>query len=84
MWACSALLFPVVHDQLLCLAHVEGEVVVLAPHCQISDLLPICCLIIVGEQAYHCCVVSKLNDDVGVMFGHAVMGEYRRGLSTHP
>ena len=22
-----------------------------------------------------CCVVSKLNDGVGVMFGHAVMGE---------
>jgi hypothetical protein len=25
--------FPVVHGQLLCLAHVEGEVVVLALHC---------------------------------------------------
>ena len=24
--------FPVVHDKLLCLAHNEGEVVVLAPH----------------------------------------------------
>ena len=44
--------FPVVHDRLLCLAHVEGEVVVLAPHCQVSDLL-IGCLLIVGDQAYH-------------------------------
>ena len=33
--------FPVVHDQLLCLADVEGEVGVLAPYCQVSDLLPI-------------------------------------------
>ena len=24
--------FPIVHDQLLCLAHIEGEVVVLASH----------------------------------------------------
>jgi hypothetical protein len=28
--------FPIVHDQLLCLARVEVEVVVLAPHCQFS------------------------------------------------
>ena len=41
-------LFPVVHDQLICLAEAEGEVVVLAPHCQVSDLLPVGCLIAVG------------------------------------
>jgi hypothetical protein len=57
------------------LAHIEGEVVVLALHCQVSDLLPIGCLIAVGDQAYHCCVVRKLNDGVGVMFGHTVVGE---------
>ena len=68
--------FPVVNDQLLCLAHIEGEVVVLAPHChaphcQDSDLFPIGCLIVVGD----CCVVSKLNDGVGDVFGQAVVGE---------
>ena len=42
--------FPVVHNHLLCLDHVEGEVVVLAPHGQVSDLLPIGCLVIVGDQ----------------------------------
>ena len=31
--------FPVVHNRLLCLDHVEGEDVVLAPHGQVSDLL---------------------------------------------
>ena len=67
--------FPVVHDQLLCLAHIEGEVVVLAQNCQVSDLLLISCLIVVGDQAYRRCVVSKLNDAVGVMLGHAVVGE---------
>ena len=39
-----------------CLAHIEGEVVVLAPHCQFSDLLPIGCLIVVGDT-----VVSSTN-----------------------
>ena len=38
--------FPVVHNHLLCLDHVEGEVVVLAPHGQVSDLIPIGCLVI--------------------------------------
>ena len=69
--------FPVVHNHLLCLGYVEGEVLILVPHCQVSDLLPICCLIIVGDKAYHCRVVGKLDDGVGVMLGHAVMGEQR-------
>ena len=59
--------FPDVHDPLLCLAHIEGDVGVLAPHCQVSDLLPVGRLIVVGDQAYYCCVVSKHNDGVGVM-----------------
>ena len=41
--------FPVVHNHLLCLDRVEGEVVVLASHSQVSDLLPIDCLVIVGD-----------------------------------
>ena len=67
--------FPVVHNHLLCLDHVEGEVVVLDPHGHVSDLLAIGCLIVVGNQAYHCCVIRKLNDGVEVVFGHTVVGE---------
>jgi hypothetical protein len=33
----------------------------LAPHCQVFDLLPVGCLIVVGDQAYHCHVVSLHN-----------------------
>jgi hypothetical protein len=67
--------FPVVHNHLLCLDQIEGEVVVLASHGQVSDLLPVGDLIVVGYQAYHCCVIGKLNDDVGVVHGHVVMSE---------
>ena len=67
MGVCSALPFPIAHNQLLCLAHIGGEFVDPAPQCQFSDLLPIGCLIAVGDQAYHCCVVRKHNDDVGVV-----------------
>ena len=47
----------------------------LTPHGQVSDLLPISCLVVVGDQAYHCCAIGKCNDGVGVMPGHAVMSE---------
>jgi hypothetical protein len=72
MGVCSALLF---HDHLLCLDHFEGEVVVLAPHFEVFDLLSIVCLNVVGDQAYNFSVVCKLNDGVGVVLGHTVMGE---------
>jgi hypothetical protein len=49
--------------------------VVLAPHGQVSDLLPIGCLLVVGDQAYQCLVISKRNDGVGVMPGRAFMSE---------
>ena len=49
------------------------EVVILAPHGQISDNLPIGCLIVVSDQAYHCCVVGKLNDGEEVVLGHSIM-----------
>ena len=52
-WGMLGLSFPVVQDQLICLTDVEGEVVVLAPHCHVSDL-PIGCLIVVGDQAPSC------------------------------
>ena len=45
-------LFHVVHDQLLGLTDVEGEVVVLAPHCQIIDLHHVGGVIVTGDQAY--------------------------------
>ena len=66
----------------LFIAHFEGEVVLLEPHCQVSDLSMGC--LIVGDQAKHRSVVSKLND-VGVVLGHAVVGEQgvQEGTSTH-
>ena len=67
--------FHVVHNQLLSLAQVDGEIVVLAPHCQVSELLPIGCLIVVSDQAYHRRVVNNLNDGVGVVCYFTVVGE---------
>lgn len=46
-----SLLLPVVHNQLLCFADVENEVVVLAPRCQGFDIFYVTRLIIVSDQA---------------------------------
>ncbi len=45
-----SLSLPVVHNQLLCFADKEMEIVVLAPGCQGSDLLSVGRLIITGDQ----------------------------------
>ena len=51
MWMGTFPLSLVAHHQLLGLTDVEGEVVVMAPHCQVSDLLLVGCPIAVGDQA---------------------------------
>jgi hypothetical protein len=75
--------FPVVHNQLLRLADIEGEVDVLAPHCQVTDHLPIGCLTVVSDQANYRCDVSKLEDGVRVMRSHSVVGEPRENSREH-
>ena len=64
-------------------AHVHREVIFLAPLRQGTHLLPVGCLVVVGHQAYHCFVVSKLTDWVGDLHGHALLGEQgvQEGLS---
>ena len=47
-----------------------NEDIFLTPHSEGPHLLPVGHLVIVGNQAYHCSVVS-----VGCVHGHAVMGE---------
>ncbi len=54
-------LSPEIHHQLLGLVDVEGEVVLLTPFSQGSHLLSVCHLIVVSDQAYHCCVISKFD-----------------------
>ena len=56
------LLFPQVHNHLLSFVDVECEVIFLTPHSEGPHLLPVGRLIVIGNQAYHCCVVRKLDD----------------------
>ncbi len=50
-----------------CLVDVEGEVVLLTPFSQGTHLLSVGRLIVVGDQAYHRCVISKFDDDIGAV-----------------
>ena len=77
--------FPVIHNHLLHLDHVEGEVVILAPHCQVSDLLPIGCLILVSDQATAVSLANLMMVLESCLATQSwVNREYRRGLSMHP
>ena len=44
------------------------------------DHCPPCRLILTGDQAYHRHVVRKLDDGVGVVLGHTVVGEQSTGV----
>ncbi len=47
--------------------------VLLTPFSQGTDLLSVGRFIVVGDQAYHHCVVSIFDDDVGAVCGCTVM-----------
>ncbi len=66
-------LSPEIHHQLLGLVDFEGEVVLLTPFSQGTHLLSVGRLIVVSDQAYHHCVISKFGDDVGGVCGCTVM-----------
>ncbi len=66
-------LSPEIHHQLLGLVDVEGEVVLLTQFSQGTHLLSVGRLIVISDQAYHRCVVSKFDDDVGAVCGCTVM-----------
>jgi hypothetical protein len=64
--------FPVVHNHILCLDQVEGEVLVLASLGQVSDILPkVWPTTVVSSANLH----LHFNDGVGAMLGHTVMSE---------
>ncbi len=47
--------------------------VLLTPFSQGAHLLSVGRLIVVGDQAYHRCVISKFDDDIGAVCGCTVV-----------
>ncbi len=47
--------------------------VLLTPFSQGTHLLSVGRLIVVGDQAYHCCVIGKFDDDVRAVCGCTVV-----------
>ncbi len=44
---------------------------------ELCHFLSVVCFIVVADEPYHCCVISKLDDVVGAELGSAVMGQQR-------
>lgn len=53
---------------------VQDEVVVSAPLCQVFHFSPVCCLVTMGDESDHRCVVCKLNNKIVLVLSSAVEG----------
>ncbi len=73
----TLLSLPEVHDQLFSFAHLQRETVVLAPLCKSINLIQVCGLIIVGNEAQNHSIISKYNNRGGAVRGHTVVGVER-------
>lgn len=49
----------------LCLLHVQREIAVFTPQCQVAHLALVVCLIIGADETCHSHVISKLDEEVG-------------------
>ncbi len=77
---------PEVHHNLLCLPHIEGQIVSATPFSQLCHFLSVVRFIVVADETYHCCVISKLDDVVGAELAVQswVSSVKSSGLSTQP
>ncbi len=66
---------PEVNDNLLRLLHIQREIVVIAPPGQAAHLAPVVCLISVADETHHSRVIRKFNEEVGVVWRCAVVGQ---------
>ncbi len=74
-WGVVNRVHPEVHHNLLCLTHIEEQVVCTTPFNQLCHFLSVGCFIIVADEAYHSCVIGKLDDVVGAELGNAVVSQ---------
>ncbi len=65
-WGVVNRVSPEVHHNLLCLPHIEGQVVSTTPFSQLYHILSVECFIVVADETYHWCVIGKLDDVVGL------------------
>ncbi len=66
-----------VHHNLLCLTRIEGQVVCTTPFNYLCHFHSVGCFIIVADEAYHSCVIGKLDDVVGAELGNAIVSQRR-------
>ncbi len=77
---------PEVHHNLLCLLHIYGQIVSATPFSQLCHFLSVVRFIVVADETYHCCVISKLDDvvELNLAVQSWVSSVKSSGLSTQP
>ncbi len=66
-----------VYHNLLCLTHIEGQVVCTTPFSRLCHFLSVVHFIVVADETYHWCVIGKLDDVVEAELGSVDMGQQR-------
>ncbi len=66
---------PEVNNNLLRLLHIQREIDVIASPGQVAHLAPVVCLISVADETHHSRVIRKFNEEVGVVWRCAVVGQ---------
>ncbi len=74
-WGVATRVSPEVHHNLLCLTHIEGQVVSTTLFSQLYHFLSVVRFIVVAEETYHCCAIGKLDDMFGAELGSAVVDQ---------
>lgn len=67
---------PEVHNNLLCLLHIQVEIVVLAPHGPAAHLTPGGGLIVGVDEIHNSRVICELDEEVGAGYRCAVVGQH--------
>jgi len=74
-WGVVSRVSPEVYHNLLCLSHIEGQIVSATPFSQLCHFLTVWHFIIVADETYHCRIISELDDVVGAELGSTVVGQ---------
>lgn len=76
-WGVCWLFFPEIHSNLFSFVDVEKQIVLLTPVDELLHLLSVCWVIVVFDEAHHCCVICKFDDVIRFKYGTAVVGHQR-------
>ena len=76
-WSMAGLLLPEVNNDLFGFVHIQDQVIFDTPGHQLLHLLPVSQVMVISDEAHHCCFVHKLHNVFGSSSWDAVVSHQR-------